>query len=386
MGTPGSSFPGDCPADAAADLKKVAALNALPSPRSYEVYRIAPAGQQGEARAVNARGDIAGQLNGAAFICHANQISKFPGFQYSYLDGSYSSIAVAVNDDGVAVGHDGTYMPCSMSGLEFATAVVFRDGNMAFVDRSLVGACSFEADGINDAGTIVGERGYRGFVRYADGHEVEVQPLSTRPENNGTRATALDNEGHIVGATTINVKHIKYINAGSITHAGHPLEILRAPDPDSYFIHAFLATFVNGRQQMRDLGGLPTLSDTYATAINDDLTIVGYSGSLSGPKWTRVSGPSHAWVWKHGQMTDLGSADMESTFAYGVNDAGIIVGCSGSDAVRWFHNRLEDLNDLIAPDSGWHLTCARAINRRGIIVGTGTYAGHRYPFRLVPLT
>ncbi len=36
--------------------------------------------------------------------------------------------------------------------------------------------------------------GYRGFVRYANGSEIEIQPLSTRDEYNGTRASAVNNE------------------------------------------------------------------------------------------------------------------------------------------------------------------------------------------------
>jgi probable HAF family extracellular repeat protein len=345
---------------------------------------IAPLTEQGEARAVNARGDVAGQLNGAAFICHDGQILTYAGVQYFELGDVYSSIATAINDYGVAAGSDGGYFPCSMSGLEFATAVVFRDGKMDYVDRSRDGTCSFEVDGINNAGVLVGENSYRGFVRYSDGHEIEVRPLSTRPEYNGTRASALDNEGHVVGGTSIDVENVKYIAAGTTTRPSQPPEILRAPYTNSYVIHAFLATFASGHQRMRDLGGLPNFPNSYATAINENLTIVGYSGTESGPKWTRVSGPSHAWVWQHGHMTDLGARIFQNTYAYGVNNAGIVVGCSGVDAVRWADKHFQDLNALIGPDSGWHLSCARAINRAGIIVGWGTYQGLKRPFRLVP--
>ena len=322
----------------------------------------------GGAFAVNARGDVAGQFDGAAFIWHDGRFTTFPGVQYFYLDGPYTSVATAINRKGVAAGHDGSYHPCSMSGLEFATAVVFRDGAMEFVDRARDGLCSFEVDGINDAGVIVGESGYRGFVRYPDGREIEVKPLSRRPEYNGTRASAIDNEGHVVGGTTIEQPKPR-----------------QTTELNFFVIHGFLATFENGHQQMRDLGALLAYPNTYATAINEDLTIVGYSGTDAGPKWTRVTGSGHAWVWQHGHMSDLGALKGEDSFAYGVNDAGVVVGCSGTDAVRWVDKRLEDLNDLIGPNSGWHLICARAINRRGVIVGTGTYAEHQLPFRLVPI-
>jgi probable HAF family extracellular repeat protein len=384
--SPGAILDGACPAaPAPAAETKPPPISADSAPTRYNVAAIAPLTQHGEARAVNANGDIAGQLNGAAFVCHDGRITKFPGYQYFYLDGPYTSIATSINDQGVAAGHDGSYRPCSMSGLEFATAVRFRNGKMEFVDRARDGRCSFEVDGINDAGVIVGENAFRGFVRYPDGSEIEVKPLSTRPENNGTRASAIANDGHVVGGTTVDVTHLPYIDMGVSIRPGHTPEAMRAPDPNAYVIHAFVATFANGSQQMRDLGALPGYPDTYATAINDDLTVVGYSGTKSAPKWTVVSGPSHAWVWQHGRMIDLGAEDMASTFAYAVNDAGIIVGCSGSDAVRWVDHRFADLNDLIGADSGWHLTCARGINSAGVIVGVGTYEDQPRPFRLVPV-
>lgn len=166
--------------------------------------------------------------------------------------------------------------------------MLFEGGKTRFLDRKNIGQCSFEIDGINDAGVVVGIHAYRGFVRYPDGLELTVNPLSTRPEWNGTRVGAIDNEGDIIGGTPRPVY---------------------GPDLNDYVIHAFLATADRGRvHNMRDLGALPGFPDTYATAIAEDGTVVGYSGTNSGPKWTRVTGPSHAWMWYRGHMTDIGAA------------------------------------------------------------------------------
>ncbi len=361
----------------------------------YRVELVAPnTTGTGEARAVNATGDVAGVYNDAAFIWHAGHFRSFPAERSFYLGDSFKNIATAINIAGTAVGVDGEYTPCSMSGLELTSAVTYNADGMHFIDRSRDGQCSFEADGINDRGTIVGESGFRGFVRYADGHELSVEPLSTRPENNGTRATALDNENHIVGGTTIDVANVPQIKVGEETPAGGMTRPMYGPDLNAYVIHAFMLTVDGTRQRMRDLGALPGFPDTIATAINEDLTVVGYSGNASGPKWTRVSGPSHAWVWLRGRMTDLGSShivlgvkeDVDS-YAYGVNNAGVIVGCSHEEAVRWVNKRMQNLNALIDRHSGWHLTCARGINRSGTIVGTGQFGNSgSLPFRLVPLT
>ena len=171
---------------------------------------------------------------------------------------------------------------------------------------------------------------------------------------------------------------------GSQQRAGGPVETINGPNRDDFLIHAFLATFTGGKQHLHDLGGLGGAS-TFATALNKDLTVVGYSGRRLGAKWSRVSQEGHAWVWQRGRMTDLGALEKANSIAYGVNDASVIVGCSGDDAVRWVNKRIENLNHLIDPRSGWHLTCARAINRAGIIVGVGMHGGASLPFRLIPI-
>lgn len=356
------------------------------TPPLYRVEVVAPPGGTGQALAVNAGGDVAGQINGTAFIWHAGHFTMYEAVRSFYLGDSFSNSVTSLNRFGKGAGHDGEYTPCVMSGLELASAVIYDRGTMRFIDRARDGQCSFEAFGINDVGTVVGVSGYRGFVRYANGSEVEIKPLSTREEYNGTRAAAVNNENVVVGGTTIDVPPVPQVQAGEqqIGPSG-PMMPMYAPDTSKYVIHAFLLRIVDGRQHMRDLGAISGFPNTFATALNEGLIVVGYSGTISGPKWTRVDGPSHAWVWQNGTMTDIGHGT-EDSFAYGVNDAGMIVGCSGDVAVRWLNKRMQNLNALIAPNSGWHLQCARAINRDGVIVGIGSYEGRTpVPFRLVPL-
>lgn len=348
----------------------------------YHVQAIAAKGN-GEALAVNAEGDVAGDLDGSAFVWKNGRLRTFDPIKYFYLGDAYQAKAKAINRFGVAAGSDGGYFPCVMSGLQFMTAAVY-DTKTRLLRQD--GRCEYEVDGMNDAGTLVGIDGYRGFVRYANGTEIQVQPLSHRPEWNGTRASAIDNENRVVGGTTIDVGRVAQVRCGDQRMGlNGPVLPIYCPDTSAYVIHAFIATFGDGTQHMRDLGAMPGYPDTYATAIAEDGTVVGYSGTQSGPKWTRVSGPSHAWMWYGGHMSDIGSTFSGSSYAYGVNDRGVIVGCAGDSAVRWINKKLENLNGLIDAKSGWHLQCAYAINRSGIIVGTGTYHGMTLPFRLVPL-
>ena len=302
-------------------------------------------------------------MNGAAYTWDGTNLITFAPVAVTPLDGPYSSTATSINDAGVAVGHDGNYNPVVLSGLQIATAAIFSNGKATFIDES--DAQSFEAEAINNAGEIAGGNGYRGFVRTAGGMMITIAPLSTAAQGNGTWAWALDEEGHVVGGTTVPIAQD---NHGDLE------------------VHAFLLTISGGVQRMRDLGALAGFPDTIASAISEDLTIVGSSGTSAQGVLTAISGTSHAWVWQSGKMHDLGTLQPgESSYANGINDADVIVGCSGDRAVRWTNKQIVDLNTLIDPSSGWTLTCANAINRNGWIAGDGVYHGQQRAFLLVPV-
>lgn len=127
------------------------------------VYRVeAIANGSGAALALNEAGDVAGQLDGKAFIWHNGHLRTFDPIKYFYLGDAYQGKAKAINRFGIAAGSDGAYFPCVMSGLQFMTAAVY-DSKTRLLRPN--GQCSYEIDGINDAGTLVGIDGYRGFVR-----------------------------------------------------------------------------------------------------------------------------------------------------------------------------------------------------------------------------
>jgi YD repeat-containing protein len=73
----------------------------------------------------------------------------------------------------------------------------------------------------------------------------------------------------------------------------------------------------------------------------------------------------------------------------GLNDSGVIVGSrnlaqGGTSSAVMFDPQIgwKDLNELIAPDSGWNLQYATAINNEGQIVGRGLHNGQNAAFRL----
>src|SRR6266705_1942978 len=121
----------------------------------------------------------------------------------------------------------------------------------------------------------------------------------------------------------------------------------------SHVMHAFLW----------QTGVMSDLGPGVAFAVNDHGQAVG-CGFPTSP-----SPPCHAVLWQDGRMEDLGTLAGRSGSAYGINDAGQIVGSStGADgithALLWADGGVRDLGSL-----GGRSTTAFAINDAGQVVG-----------------
>src|SRR6202034_1616483 len=83
----------------------------------------------------------------------------------------------------------------------------------------------------------------------------------------------------------------------------------------------------------------------------------------------------------------LGTLGGGSSYAYGINDTGEIVGYSwladgSQSAFLYDHGTMLDLNALRMGDSGWDLLQAYGINNSGQITGVGLYDGQMSAFVL----
>ena len=116
-------------------------------------------------------------------------------------------------------------------------------------------------------------------------------------------------------------------------------------------------------------------------------TGINAGGQVTGLSSTADGGRSHAFVWHPATgMRDLGTAGGTNSFGRGINAGGQVTGVGDSGAFLWDGTDMLDLNDLIAPGSGWtDLTVGTAINDAGQITGSGRIGDQTHAFLLTPV-
>ena len=212
-----------------------------------------------------------------------------------------------------------------------------------------------KADGVNNAGQVVGEtlvptdvmgQARRRAFLWQNGVMTNLGEL---PGGfNYSRAYGINNAGQVVGAS----------------------EAATGP-------RAFL--WQNG--VMTNLGDLPGGGDySDARGINNAGQVVGYSSAATGTR---------AFMWQNGVMTNLGDlpGGIDSSYARGINNAGQVVGDSDNRAFLWQDGVMTDLNTVSGiAGTGWNLAVATAINDAGQIVGYGNNPlGAESAFILTPV-
>lgn len=180
--------------------------------------------------------------------------------------------------------------------------------------------------------------------------------------------------------------------AAAINEIGH---VAGHSDTADNRTHAFFWTPQGGMIDLGTLGG----PQSFGFDVNDSDVVVGYSltDEVVGEAQLSVR---RAFAWRNGEMMSLGTLpigplpgggygpDHVHSIANGINNSGDVVGYSfpANKAWIWRNGKMQDLNRLIRPGSGWILTNAKAINDAGQIVGVGYLNGQTRAFLLTPVS
>jgi len=287
----------------------------------------------------------------------------------------------------------------------FADAKSFRSTPGTATDNLglLPGSDYFTANGINDAGSVVGSAtinfGSRpcrpnisgappsGTCPISTLHAIiwtkngKQRDLGTLPGDTASEAFGIDNSGSVVGYSSgpQGTRAVLWTTQGEVKNLG----TLPRGDSSKAFAISITGLIVGSSgspagthavvwdpaKGIQDLGTLPGDSSSEALAVNNRGSVVGYS---KGPGGTRA----FLWSSQSGMKSLPPLLGGNVSRATGINDNGEVVGHSGSinggRAVFWNSNGVaQDLNNLVSAPAGATLFDAVGINATGQIVVLG---------------
>jgi probable HAF family extracellular repeat protein len=301
------------------------------------------------------------------------------------------TFASGINDSGDIVGQ-------SFNDQLKGRAFLWQKGRMVDLgDIGLLGGfpASLSAFAVNKHDTVVGTAMGTGSntdtraFRWTLGLMLDIGTL--RGQGLGVFASAINNKGDIVGAgfrSPGDLRALRWIlgalpielgglpdgrvavQAFGVSDKGDIVGYL-SPGGNVSFAHAFI--YKSGK--FTDLGVLPGTTLSFANAVNERGQVVGQSLN------TLVPDTGRAFLWESGALLDLGAAAPSHTRseARAINKKGVIVGTSGvstlSVAWIWSDGVNTNLNTLIDPKDPNRafvtLTKANGINDKGQIAAQG---------------
>jgi probable HAF family extracellular repeat protein len=343
----------------------------IPALGESQVYAVKDLGPLSPT-AINTWGEVAGNLNGHAFLWTKSGGLKDLGV----LAGGTFSSATSINDLGQVVGEGG--LPpasCDNTSITQTVPLLWTQGggmqSLGTVGEGRYPACVFSgyASDINELGQVIVTNG-NVSTTYIDGFQwTQAGGLQILPSDvYQSKANGINNRGQIVGAT------------GDFS-APFPPTFPLQPGGESADaalwdkgVLTILPPLASGKQSCSE-----------ATDVNDFGQVVGWSNTVPNDCFPPQS--SHAFLWTmDGGIQDLGVLPGATTSAADkINWCGQVIGSSGGRPFIWTKSQgMRDLNDLIAPHSGWALSTATGINVWGQIVGQGTLKGQPHGFLLTP--
>ncbi len=318
--------------------------------------------------------------------------------------GGKTSIATAINDSGQVVG----YSDIAIGSYE-ERAFLYDGGTMTGLGT--LGGYYSRASGINNSGQVVG---VSWLAPGSDTRHAFLYDGSTMTDlgtfggagswgfdSTNSWAFDINDSGQIVGRcrlTPSSSTHAFLYDGSTMTDLG----TLGGDHSEAYDI--------NNSGQIVGFGDLAESNSHYAFLYDggtmNDLDFLGGvesmaigitdSGQIVGNYHLEGNSEHHAFIYDGTTMTDLSTLGGYYSYAQGFNESGQVVGRSDTtivdddtDTFRAFLSNgtedMLDLNDLIAPGSGWVLENALDINSSGQIVGRGDIDGETHAFLMTPI-
>lgn len=313
--------------------------------------------------------------------------------------GGYSSQALAINEDNVAVG----WVQQKRFGPHYAA--VFKGGKVQRIGL-LPGDTSSYATAINNVGQVVG---YSGSPEHPGAFIYDqiggMRPLGTLdPANPYSMAQGISDSGTVVGqswAAPALPHAFTWTAAGGMVDAfpaqgGSDASAINAAG--QWVGHVDLVdrtagVRVSAKGKPTDLGNFdPSAPYSYGKGINNLGQVAGYAADPA-------TLASRAFMWdKTTGLTDIGL--LPGGFfsnAFAINDAGQVVGLAdkpqgrGTVGVPIYYDKatgLVDLHELIDPADPLYgqvqFDAGQDINNQGVIVANGVIGGKYHAFLLIP--
>lgn len=299
-------------------------------------------------------GDFSGAFSGSGGINNQGQVvggSFITGPNGVGMTALGINDAFDVNDAGQVAGVIGR-------GGGDVQAVITGPNGVGWTKLGTLGGESSEAYSINDNGQVVGRAEWKAGSRHA---------FITSPDGVGMRDL-----GTLGGA---------YSEAAAINDAGQVVgfsSLAGIPSGGEQPVHAFITGPDGvGMTDLTILGGLGWAN--IAHDVNSAGQVAGWFGDEFGGH-AFITGPNGV------AMRDLGTLGGSDSWAYGINDAGQVVGMSNTRPVvinaGSFESRhafitgpdgmgMTDLNSLVDLPDGYVLETALAINDRGQVLAMG---------------
>jgi probable HAF family extracellular repeat protein len=345
--------------------------------RGERIYDVVDLGTLGgtwsAALGVNDGGVVVGESQDAAGRTHAFIWSNGVMTQLLAQPWITNSSAAAINNAGAVVGTantaSGMLQGFILSGGVFTNLGVLPGGQYS------------EARAINASGQVAG-------------HSTTTNLSGLHPHAFRWTGGALADLGTLDGASLYSSEAYAIDNAGRVVGVAFYFCPFNCWDP---FIWIDVNT--NGAREFSEMVALDGLSGAYARAraINElgqvvgEATTVGY-GNFHAFLVTPQNGSWNTdsdYNTPNPYMTDLGTLGGSNSYAWDINDAGMIVGASettGGVTHAWLYEGgvMQDLNGQIDTNEGWTLSVARGINSSGLVAGYGVVTGQARAFLLVP--